>query len=248
MKNLVIDIGNTRLKWAFFYDTDMVDHGALSSYDEAQILNLVIQKKPQHIIISTVTAEFSNQLIVELQKKCDLLIQLDAKTPLPIHNLYRTPHTLGKDRLAAVVGAAALYPSEATLVIDAGTCLKLDFINAKSEFIGGNISPGVDMRLRAMHEFTARLPLVDNKEIHQLLGNDTETALINGGLQGVFCEIMGFIALMKINLNSPSRIILTGGDGENIFNLIKNIYPDVVHFPSLVLHGLNKILVYNVSL
>ena len=160
---------------------------------------------------------------------------------MPIVNLYNTPKTLGLDRLAAVVGASIQYPGKNILVIDIGTCMTFDFIDSKRNYHGGNISPGVELRLKAMHHFTSSLPLVIRKNNMNILGKSTKEALQNGAFQGLKFEIEGFIKNLT-NRTKSLTVILTGGDAVNFGETLESkIFVD----PNLVLKGLNDILTYN---
>lgn len=167
-------------------------------------------------------------------------LELTPDTPLPFRNAYQTPQTLGKDRLAAIAGAHALYPGQNALAIDAGTCIKYDLIDAAGVYHGGNIAPGLHMRLRAMHEQTARLPLVDLKMPELFFGTSTQTALQNGALRGAVLEIQGFIQLFARH-RASLQVTLTGGDAEFLIPFL----PGPTIEPSLVLIGLNHILNHN---
>jgi type III pantothenate kinase len=169
-------------------------------------------------------------------------MELTNTTALPFENRYTTPHTLGKDRLAAVAGAHALFPGENCLVIDCGTCIKYDLLAADGIYHGGNIAPGAHMRIQAMHHFTARLPEVVMEMPEQVVGNSTETALQNGALRGASLEMEGFIRLFEQQY-SPLRVVLTGGDA-NFFKPFLTFSIDSI-VPELTLHGLNNILIYN---
>jgi type III pantothenate kinase len=162
---------------------------------------------------------------------------------LPIQVAYQTPQTLGKDRIAAVVGALALFPAENCLVIDAGSCITYEFLQATGVYLGGNIAPGVNMRLRAMHEFTARLPQVDLQAVEQWIGSSTAKAMNNGALLGVVLEIVGYAQKWAAERGNI-RSILTGGDAPR---LLEALPIKVEHEPDLVLIGLNKILKHNVA-
>ncbi len=129
----------------------------------------------------------------------------------PVEVLYRTPETLGRDRLAGIVAAAWLYPRSAVLVIDAGTCITFDLLEETGKYLGGNIAPGLDMRYLAMHYFTQRLPTVTRSENATLLGDTTEHALQNGGVMGVLMEIAGYMELLRTKYPALNTI-LTGGD------------------------------------
>jgi type III pantothenate kinase len=169
--------------------------------------------------------------------------ELTAQTKLPIRHVYRTPETLGKDRLAAVVGACYLYPAEDCLVVDAGTCITFDILTADGVFRGGNIAPGVRMRLRAMHDYTARLPLVEPVRSTRLWGEQTTQALENGGALGAALELEGLQARLAEHF-PRLRTVLTGGDAALLANLLKT---KIFVHENLVLQGLNQILEYNVK-
>jgi type III pantothenate kinase len=166
---------------------------------------------------------------------------LSEKTPLPIINSYKTPLTLGKDRLAAVVGASVLYPRKDVLVFDAGTCLTIDFINSDKEYIGGRISPGIEMRYNALHTFTDKLPLIKSEKNALVIGNDTKTSIISGVQQGVLSEVEMIISDYK-NKNNDTVFVVTGGD---CFYFEKELKNSIFANPNLVLIGLNEILDYN---
>ena len=153
---------------------------------------------------------------------------------------------MGRDRLAAVIGANFLFPKQNCLVIDSGTCITYNFLSKTETFIGGNIAPGLTMRFRAMNHFTAKLPLVErNIAISTLLGNTTETAMRAGAQIGLLSEVEGFVKRLE-NQEGKIKVILTGGDGQFLFdNLsLKEKYLE----PNLVLQGLNQILNYHFQL
>ena len=157
--------------------------------------------------------------------------------------MYETPETLGKDRLAAVVGASFLKPGKDILVIDAGTAITYDFINSKKQYLGGNIAPGINLRLRSLHEFTQRLPLVQVNSESPLLGVDTNSALVSGALYGIVFEIDGYISTLKIKYPQLS-VFLTGG---STFYFDTKLKSPIFAEKNLVLIGLNRILQYNVQ-
>ena len=169
------------------------------------------------------------------------LLRFTPETPVPITSRYRSPETLGSDRLAAVVGASSLRPGKDLLIIDAGTCITYEVIDARGNYWGGNIAPGMQMRLRALHEFTARLPLVEAEGEVPGMGYDTETAIRSGVLRGMKYEIEGYIKSMRSKFPNL-EIFLTGGNRINFDTNIKNlIFTDKYIVP----RGLNKILDYN---
>jgi type III pantothenate kinase len=185
----------------------------------------------------------NDELLSKLKHKSTVLIELSHHTPIPIENKYQTPETLGKDRLAAVVGATFLKPDSDILVIDAGTAITYDFIDANKVYWGGNIAPGLNLRLRALHEFTQKLPLVEAKEESPILGTDTESAIISGALYGIVYEMDGYINHLKIKYPQLSAF-LTGGSTFYFDTKLKNA---IFAERNLVLIGLNRILQYNVQ-
>ncbi|RMF04118.1 MAG: type III pantothenate kinase [Bacteroidetes bacterium] len=242
MHNLVVDQGNTRLKYATFMRGKLQTQGVIDVPKAGDILALATNHAVQNIIFSTVSTTPTPE---EAKALADAFryYELSATTPLPIRNSYRTPDTLGKDRLAAVVGAYALYPGQTCLVIDAGTCMTLDVLTDTGEYLGGNISPGVRMRYRAMHQFTARLPLVAPGSWQLDWGVDTHTALENGGLLGAALEMEAWVARLRSQW-PHLQTLLTGGDAAL---LAKRLKCKIFVHPNLVLYGLDKILTYNVK-
>lgn len=164
-----------------------------------------------------------------------------AETPVPIINRYKAKNTLGTDRLAAAVGAQYLQPGKDVLIIDVGTCVTFDMVSSKGEYLGGNISPGPSMRLKALNAYTDRLPLVDRKGPVSLIGDTTETAIRNGVINGIKYEIEGYIR--EFTKEYPGLFIyLTGGVHLNLhFSEKMPIFADDFIVPK----GLNRILEYN---
>ncbi|MGN1375478.1 MAG: type III pantothenate kinase, partial [Prevotella sp.] len=171
----------------------------------------------------------------------DIMPFESGKTPVPVSSSYKTPLTLGADRLAAVVGANWLQPGHDILVIDIGTCITFDFINASGVYEGGNISLGPTMRLRALHEFTARLPLVERKGETSSLGQSTEMSIRNGVVLGIKYEIEGYIGQM-LEKHPHLFVYLTGGVHMDL-HFSERIHIFANNF--IVPIGLNRILEYN---
>lgn len=237
---MIIDIGNTLAKLVAF-DGDMPVEEIKTSNETLEDLPDFLKKYPfRKGIIGTVfgiTAEADRQL-----KKIKFpLLYLNAGTPIPIHNDYHTPETLGTDRLAAAVGAYSQYPGRDILIIDAGTCLTYEFINREGHYQGGYISPGLQMRLKALHAFTAKLPLVDSEGDLPEVGHDTETSIRTGVVEGMKHEIEGHIR--QFQEKYPDLLVfLTGGDNFNFDSKIKSlIFADKYIVPK----GLNRILAFN---
>ena len=195
----------------------------------------------QGTIISSVVNR--NEVVENWLKEQTFFIQLNYQTPIPIQNDYQTPQTLGKDRIAAAVGAFALYPNENCLIVDAGTCMTYEFIDSKGSYKGGTISPGMTMRFRSMHEFTAKLPLIEKQRLESFIGFNTETSMRTGAQLGLCLEIEGFYKLYQREFGQV-RLILTGGDAEII---AQHLEEQAIINREIVLIGLNKILDYNVK-
>ncbi|MEO7088420.1 MAG: type III pantothenate kinase [Bacteroidia bacterium] len=237
---LVIDIGNTRIKVAFFQNNEVKNFFLVTSVDELINATWFTDTKIEYALISSV-AQYPENLIEIIKQKTTLVI-FSATTPVPLVNKYKTAHTLGSDRLAAAVGGNFIFPNTNLLVIDAGTCLKYNFVNAQNEFLGGGISPGLQMRFNALHNFTAKLPLQDfEKNIPPLVGTDTTSSILSGVQNGILAEVEGIIHQYKEQYPNL-KTILTGGDGDFFAKQLKNsIFAD----PFLVQKGLNIILNHN---
>ena len=243
--NLIVDIGNTRTKLAFF-EKNMLVEKAIVQTSALSWLNDCLQGR-RNIEATILSATGLDTEGVEIFLKSNLpYLKFGHETPLPIQNKYATPETLGKDRLAAVVAASLLFPKKNCLIIDGGTCITYNFLEKTGVFLGGNIAPGLTMRLRAMNHFTAKLPLVErNTEGVELIGNTTESAMRAGAQTGLLSEIEGYVKRLEKKMGNV-KVILTGGDGQYLF---ENINIKEKYFePNLVLQGLNQILNYHFTL
>lgn len=242
--NLIIDIGNTRTKVGIFKESLIVKR----FFDKELTVNRLLDLKKEYnisiIIISTVKQTIPPLIKKTIDEWQIPFLQLSHKTPLPLINEYETPETLGRDRIAAVVGASQGYPNQNCLIIDAGTCVTYDFITADKRYLGGSISPGLTLRYRAMHEFTAALPLLNKQRLDTFVGYNTVTSMHTGVDFGLSFEIQGFIR-KYIHEFGQITVIMTGGDAEYLASQMKN---KIFVVPDLVLIGLNKILTYNANL
>ena len=238
--NLIIDIGNTAAKVALFDGGEMVEV-LTESNQSLDCLEALCAKYPVEQGIVATVIDLSERVLAALVALPFPLLWLDSKTPLPVTNLYETPETLGYDRMAAVVGANEQYPRRDILVIDAGTCITYEFIDSKGQYHGGNISPGMQMRFKALNQFTGRLPLIDSNGRKLPMGRDTETAIRAGVLKGMEYEISGYIESMK-HKYPELLVFLTGGDDFSFDSSVKSI---IFADRFLVLKGLNRILSYN---
>lgn len=241
--NLIIDIGNTRTKTGIFSGDKLLKKGILKKDWSIEVLTQWIGKREIKYAIVSTTAGMNEKTAQILDNRYHL-IQLSHTTAVPIINAYKTPQTLGRDRLAAAVAAAETYSGKNNLIIDAGTCITYDFIDKNKIYLGGSITPGIEMRLKAMNAFTANLPLVSPKKLTATIGNDTASSIRTGAQHGATLEIEGYIQHFKA-IFGRIQVILTGGDA-NYF--AKNLKTQIFVNPNLVLIGLNKILNYNVQL
>lgn len=239
--NLAIDIGNSVAKIVLIDQGQVVDFLKTEEIS-ADFVTSVLDSNPEveaAILISARDVPESVEAL--LRTRLGHFIHFDTSVPVPIHNGYATPQTLGPDRLAAAVGANAVYPHNNVLIVDFGTAITFDVVSSQSEFLGGNISPGANTRFRALHEFTARLPLLTLTESTALLGSDSESAIQSGVINGIVYEIEGYIRDLEQKYDDL-RIIFTGGDGNFFAKRIKN---PIFATHDLVPYGLNRILEYN---
>jgi len=242
--NAAIDAGNTLIKVGIFND-----HGLLVemfSFSSTPIENIYTHLSERHFdrcIVSSVI-NLPDHILKYLQLKSNHLLILDSKVKLPLVIKYKDPGTLGKDRLALAVAASARYPGKDVLNISIGTCITYNFVSAKAVFSGGAISPGLHMRLRAMHEFTAGLPLINLDESNlSLIGNSTGDAMASGIVNGVVFEMKGYINELRKKYKN-CEVILSGGDSRYVAEQL-DIETDIE--PDLALIGLNIILKLNAS-
>lgn len=241
MINLVIDIGNSRTKIALFNEHDLMFNVPLDrlTIDHLKMLKDEHPQLNKAILSSVKTVE--SEITDYLSRSFEFFLELDYLTSLPIENIYETPETLGKDRLAAAVGANELFPDQNLLIIDAGTAITYDLVSKKNQFVGGNISPGLEMRFKALNHFTGKLPLINYSDEYQSIGRNTTDAIRAGVQNGILFEMAQTIDLFNRNYQNL-HIIMTGGD-SNFFDKKLN-YSIFVHF-NLTLIGLNRILEYN---
>jgi len=239
---LIIDFGNTLQKFARFHGKKLVDVKVYRNITPGELMDYIDNKGPfEGCILSSVTE--CKKGISNILKKQKKFIECSHLVKLPIRLKYKTPETLGHDRIAAAVGGRALHPGKDVLVIDAGTCITYDITTKDGDYLGGAISPGMQMRFKAMHTFTGKLPLVEMDEFDRLIGRTTRESILSGVINGVIEEINGVIRQYR-QLYPELVVILTGGDHQFLHNKLKN---SIFAAPELVLQGLNEILDYNDS-
>ena len=238
--NLIIDRGNTLVKVAVYEGHELIFVYRAPKVNDETIQNLFnVFTIDKSILSSVAEVSFSEEWLADHSD----FIKMSHVTQIPFKNLYATPETLGRDRIAAVTAAITEFPNRNLLVIDTGTCLTIDFVNAQTEYLGGNISPGPRLRYEGMHHGTSALPLVEAPNTFHLIGTSTETALQSGGYGGCIAEIIGWIALAREQFEDLI-VVLSGGDAEAFATSIKN---EIFVRPDLILRGLNEILQFNAN-
>lgn len=237
MINLTIDRGNTTAKLVLWEGTEPISTSTIFNADNATLLRAIGELSFDRAALCSVAGPIDG-LDDLLADRGISLLSLTASTPIPTGNLYATPDTLGVDRIAAAIGAHTLYPGHELLVADIGTCVTYDRIDANGNFIGGNIAPGIGMRLRAMHTFTKALPQVASVGDTPIRGISTDTAMRSGAFYGVVAEVTYYNSL----LGPDGMTLLTGGWSERVAPALNF---DAKLCPLLVNRGLNRILQYN---
>lgn len=237
--NFAIDIGNTFIKVGLFEDKTLVH--SYHHLKEEDLEELVIQHNPTYVIISSVKGHIDR--IETVFKSATKILVLNESLNLPFKNLYKTPQTLGMDRVAGAAGSMDVFPDSNRLIIDAGTCITYDFIDQNNHYYGGAISPGIEMRFKALNNFTGKLPLITRADPFPRIGSNTEESIRSGVLNGVLTETEGIINQYKEEFPGL-KVILCGGDAGFFESKIKET---IFVVADLVLVGLNTILLHNVS-
>ena len=239
---LALDIGNTNIKSGIFSDEKLtyVKHFAITENEKK--LNKIFSEFSQ--IATVAVCDVAGRLALLksgfFQQKVSVF-EIDEHTELFFKNNYQTPDTLGKDRLAAVAGGIIKFPDTPLLIIDAGTAITFDFVSEKQGYLGGNISPGINLRLKALNSFTGKLPLLGKKENFPEIGKSTNDAILSGVIGGIIEEIKGIISSFR-QQNPDSKVIFTGGDAKFLHRFIKN---DIFVLPNLVLEGIYELYKFN---
>lgn len=238
--NLIIDVGNTRVKAAVFEQDRIVD---LCIFDKRKIISEIKKIIKKHQITSAIISSvaFISEKKIQKLKKFVKIILVSSKIKTPFINLYTTPNTLGVDRIALVFGAVVKYPKKNVLIIDAGSCITYDFVNEKKEYLGGSISPGIEMRYKSLNKFTAKLPLLEINKPKNFIGNSTKESINSGVVNGVIQEIEGLITQYKIKYLHLT-VVLTGGDTNFLSKQLKS---SIFANQNFLLEGLNEILIFN---
>lgn len=240
--NLIVDIGNTRTKVAVVDGGEVVRNYLFGSAAELDVEAIVAAFPAIRRAIVASTGEGEAETVERLERAGISTLRLDYKTPLPIGNEYLTPQTLGVDRIAAAVGAVVSERCRNCMIVDFGTAITIDVVE-DGIFKGGNISPGATTRMRALHDYTSRLPMCEPTDECLSYGRTTREAIEQGVMQGITHEIEGYIDSFLVK-NEEKSIIFTGGEAKYFANRIKNA---IFAKCDLVVCGLNSILEYNAS-
>lgn len=237
--NLIVDIGNTSTKLALYDGKECISQDRINEISCNELDKILTGHNVKRAIVSSVKTlpQFVSDLLLSAIPSVHILSDMSI---LPFKIEYDTPETLGTDRIAAVAGAYNLFRGSEVLVIDAGTAITFDFLSA-GIYKGGNISPGLTMRFKALNKFTDKLPLLSTEKIFTNPGRNTRDAILAGVITGVTYEINEYIRTFENKLND-FKVILTGGDSE----LLKDkINYQIIYKPDIVIDGLNYILEYN---
>ena len=248
---LAVDVGNTRIKVAVFEDGIILEHFVFTELELRKFFSIILKKYENVtdlVVASVGNIEKSAFLSFEKQLKIHFITHEMA---FPFRNLYKTPLTLGIDRMVLASGAVLQFPNQNRLVIDAGTCVTYDFIDSEDNYLGGAISPGIRLRYESLHNYTAKLPLLTlenygsakESEVQSFIGNSTQESIHSGVLNGLTNEIDGFIAQYQQQY-SNFIIILTGGDADFLAKRLKNT---IFANSNFLLESLNQTFQYKIK-
>ncbi len=247
--NLTIDIGNSFTKIALMEKDELVKISRVETLDCAHIAAFIdgCPRLSGAIVCSLKKVDAGVEEY--LSQIADRYIRLTNTTAVPLVNLYRTPETLGVDRMAAAVGAASLFGSSNLLIVDFGTAITVDVVTAQGEFLGGNISPGATTRFKALNTFTQSLPLLrlsecqdnESEAVGMAVGRSTREAIEKGVVEGIVLEIEGYISRFSKQYEEIN-VIFTGGDAKIFAKMFKNT---IFATCDLVMYGLNRIMEHN---
>jgi len=237
--NLCIDVGNTRVKAALFDGRKLHSFAIFDAFNLPALEEWLGHRTVDATLLSSVRA--TSYEWEEGLRTYPGFIRFNIACRLPLQLHYDTPETLGLDRLAGVIGARSLYKKGTLLTIDCGTCITMNLLDATDTFQGGSISPGLRMRLMALHHYTGRLPQVELSLPPSLTGKNTQDSILSGAVGGALREIRAAIDEYRLSYR-PLKVILTGGDAPLLAGQIKK---QIFAVPYLVLCGLNEILIHN---
>ncbi|TDQ30220.1 type III pantothenate kinase [Tenacibaculum caenipelagi] len=239
---LIIDVGNTRVKVAV---TEIDTVKEVFIFEKEKIISELKKITSKYSISSSIVSSVAIFSEEEKEKIDTFLnpVYLNSETKVPFKNNYKTPKTLGVDRIALAAAAVKKYPNKNVLVLDAGTCITYDFITKEGVYLGGAISPGIAMRYKALHTFTSKLPLLEPSEVESFIGRDTNSSIHSGIVNGISNEIDGIIKQYQKKYQDLT-VVLTGGDTYFLSKQLKSV---IFAHPNFVLEGLHTILIHNIA-
>ncbi|PQJ75990.1 type III pantothenate kinase [Polaribacter gangjinensis] len=238
--NLAIDVGNSRVKAAVFLDDKLIELFVFQSTKIiSEIKNIKNKFDISDAIISNVAA-ISDVKFLKIQHIVPIT-KVSSTIHTPFFNKYKTPNTLGADRIALVAAAVKNFPQQNVLVIDAGTCITFDFVDENANYFGGAISPGIEMRFKSLHFYTSKLPLLEKSTLDNFIGQNTQESINSGVVNGVIQEIDGVIEQYKRKYQHLT-IVLTGGDTNFLSKQLKS---SIFANQNFLLEGLNELLIFN---
>jgi len=236
---IAVDLGTTYAKLGFFKGNELVK--VRQGVTLSQLGDYINDQGVERVIISSVS--YNHEQLKNIMERPEKAVFLTNKLSLPIKTDYETPETLGADRLAAAAGAYNLFPGMDCLIIDAGTCITVDLLDKTGTFCGGSISPGINLKFKALHNYTTNLPLVITEDVVELPGKSTKGSILAGVVLGTQAEIREIVRLYR-NKFPILQLVICGGDAEQVK---KGLNSDVAVVPELVLWGLKTILDYHVK-
>jgi type III pantothenate kinase len=238
---LAIDVGNTRIKAAVFEQNTLIELFIFEKESLLDKIHFLLNQflKIENLVVASV-GNIEKELFLSVQDQVKIHF-ITHESKFPFINLYSTPKTLGIDRMVLATGAILQFPNQNRLVIDAGTCITYDFVDANDQYLGGAISPGIRVRYESLHQQTAKLPLLEKKYPEHYIGNSTQESIHSGVINGVALEIDGFIELYKVEY-AKFIIILTGGDADFLAMRLKNT---IFANSNFLLESLNQTFQYN---
>lgn len=241
--DVVIDVGNTRMKVALFTDSKLDGVLSVSNKSTKKVLDVIDESSASRAIMSNVS-KLKAGLLDGLDQRLEFIL-MTSKIKVPVKIDYKSVSTLGTDRLANAVFASKFYHQRNVLVIDFGTCIKYDLIREDGTYLGGAIAPGLQMRFKSMSKMTKRLPLIESWRNSEKVwpGNTTRGSMVAGVMQGVEAEILHYIEEGN-NRYDNLVVVATGGDFTYFEKAFKNI---IFADPYLTLRGLHEILIYNMG-
>lgn len=241
--NLVLDVGNSYLKMAVFDNNKLHQRELLKANINLASFLKTIKSMPDIINVIVSSVSVLNVDIYNYLNDNYKLIELNNQLKFPFENCYHTPNTLGEDRLALAAAASFYYSNKNVLIIDAGTCITYDLINDSNQYLGGGISPGIEMRYKSLNYYTSKLPLLDSKNDSELIGTNTKKSIQSGVINGVISEIDGIIRQYMMEFDDLT-VVLTGGDSEFLSIRLKN---SIFANSNFLLEGLNHLLQFNLD-